>query len=233
MSKYLINEDFFENIDSEEKAYWLGFITADGYVNFRERGRSLEYLVAIDLHIQDKDHLEKLQKLITTKVLKIYKNGAYKKDSDFAERVRLSVYSSKMFHDLAKYNIIPRKTFFIQELPNIPDNLKHHFIRGYFDGDGSVYIGRTKYYSEKIKDYSFCEQLKVDICGTYNFLNSISKFLKIGDEHCITKEHRTKKDTWYLSFYSNKRAKEFFDIMYNDATVFLERKYNKFKEKII
>ena len=122
--KYKLNENFFDIIDTEEKAYWLGFIMADGCIN----GKSLQ----ITLNNQDRRHLIKFLENIESNY-KIYDYGDYS---------YLSIRSQKIVQTLSRYGIVPRKTFKTYFPKQITKNLQRHFIRGILDGDGCIHVGK-------------------------------------------------------------------------------------------
>ena len=141
--KHNCNEDYFEKIDSNEKAYWLGLLFADGYVRKRKpfNGKHKQGgVVGISLKNGDEYLLEKL--IIdfesTYRLTKQIKNNflSYK----------LEVNSSKMTDDLINLGCVPNKSLKLLP-PNLTDEFISHFIRGYFDGDGSIgkYGGRLKF----------------------------------------------------------------------------------------
>jgi hypothetical protein len=141
--KYNCNEDYFEKIDTNEKAYWLGLLFADGYVRKRKQcnGRHKQGgIVGISLKSGDEYLLEKLiiDLESTYKLTKQIKDGflSYK----------LEVNSSKMANDLINLGCVPNKSLILMP-PNLSDKFVPHFIRGYFDGDGSIgkYGGRLKF----------------------------------------------------------------------------------------
>lgn len=118
--RYSLDINFFENIDSEEKAYVLGFILADGYV-FRN---SLQ----ITLHKKDIDILESINKVLrSNSPIKIYRKNY----------VRLEVSSPKLIKDLLKYGMISGKSATLK-IPKISKNLMVYLWRGWIDGDGSI-----------------------------------------------------------------------------------------------
>lgn len=117
-----IKEDVFDTI-TEESAYWIGFLLADGNVYHPEK-RSKQ--LNIGLAKRDWEHLEKFKKFIGSNKLLYYgKNGVF-----------LSIYSNRIVEKLAEYGIIPRKSK-IAEVPEIFKN-NRHFWRGMVDGDGWV-----------------------------------------------------------------------------------------------
>lgn len=121
--KYTLNENFFENIDSEEKAYWLGFIAADGCV-------ADKYRLQIALAAKDKKHLEKLRNAIGSNApLKSHnKTTRGKRYPGFV----LKIGSRQMIQDLTHLNITPRKNFTLIPSP-IPNHLARHYWRGWMD----------------------------------------------------------------------------------------------------
>lgn len=218
------NENYFDIIDTEDKAYFLGFIYADGNVriNIHKKGYK-SYITSIAQ--MEKEPLEKFIKCI---------NGENIKISEYLSKNKTIVYSvslnsKTLFDSLVLNGCIPNKSL-ILEFPKINDNLINHFIRGYFDGDGSVFKTKNKV---KYKTHSaIYEYSGVSICGTYEFLselkNSISHFLK-GN---LYKEKRKSTNTWYLRFDSNKTTKIFYEYLYKESKTFLQRKKNKFEQLI-
>jgi hypothetical protein len=203
-------EDFFTNIDSEIKAYLLGFIAADGYVN--KEGR-----LAVGVSITDKYLPKLLQKFIspdTNLMYKKYTKGAINRK----EQVIFRVQSRLLCNDLIKYNIIPNKTIYEMTFKSLNQDMKKHFIRGYFDGDGSIYIA---------KDNS-------KVC--LNFTNSTSNILKEIKEYFqdilnfkLEEKISVKKNKYYvLAIYNRKDIIKFFNEIYLNSNYYLDRKYQKF-----
>lgn len=125
--KYYFNEDYFEKIDTESKAYFLGLLMADGYIATTER------FVTIALKNEDAYILEKLKKEVNSEA----PLGNKKKCT---QKV-LTLCSKKMVNDLKNLGLTRNKTFTLK-FPNIKTEYIRHFIRGYFDGDG--YIGERQ-----------------------------------------------------------------------------------------
>lgn len=114
--------DYFHCIDTEEKAYWLGFIASDGTVSISGR----QHAVRIDLQPRDLHWLERFRDTIAPG-MKITKHG----DRSYS----CGICSQKMVADLIALGIRPRKSWNL-EWPNVPDVLAIPFLLGYFDGDG-------------------------------------------------------------------------------------------------
>lgn len=137
--KYSYDKDYFKEINTEEKAYWLGFIYADGYVV----KTSLSAELGIELNIKDIDHLKKFNKSIAG-------NVEVKKRSRFDSRTNntynmcfIRFYSIQLVDNLINQGVFPNKHKDIK-FPKIKEDLVRHFIRGYFDGDGCIRIEEKK-----------------------------------------------------------------------------------------
>lgn len=203
-----IDEDFFEVIDSEEKAYWLGFFFADGYNNENLPG------IEMALAIEDKEHLEgfrdalKSDHLITERISKL--KGI---DKEYVS-ARFSIACKKLSQDLAKHGAIQAKSLVLKFPTTVPEHLEHHFIRGYFDGDGSVF-----------HDYNDrgCPQVKWMLLGTDVFLDAVIEKMDLPP-----KNHYYKKGNAYSLQYTAGHAKQIYDYLYEDATIYLSRKHQKF-----
>lgn len=195
-----------DNIDAEEKAYWLGFFYADAYNN-EKLGR-----IVIELQEQDKKHLQKCAKFFgqPRDPFIQYKNkGKY-----IAYRLELNskhltkVLADKGCHKAKSFNI-----FF----PNwLNQELIRHFIRGYFDGDGCIHIHQ--------------DQLNISIVSTKEFNEYLQKTLKeISVNSQMYFPERYSDNTCRLDFGGSRQVKRFCDWIYKDATIYLDRKYELFK----
>lgn len=125
LRKMSVNESFFNVIDTEEKAYWLGFLFADGYQNGWE--------IKINLSNIDQNHLEKFRQSLSAEHL--VKQHKTRKISSF------NVGSKLLCHALNKHGCVKAKSLIVQ-YPTIPNHLDRHFIRGVFDGDGCIYVSK-------------------------------------------------------------------------------------------
>lgn len=205
--KHKYDENFFETIDTEEKAYWLGFIMADGCVYNGSDANSLR--LQINLKGSDKDHLEKFQKSIKSN----YKIQL--KDVNGSPVSLLKVNSTKMCKDLMKLNVVQRKSI-ICEYPKINKKFDRHFIRGYFDGDGCLSIYNR---GERIC-YSF------SIVGGEKMLKTIQE--KIPYTVRFYKSNKHNVDT--IETGAKEDVVKILDWLYKNATIYLGRKYSKYKE---
>lgn len=133
--RYAVDLTYFESIDSPDKAYFLGFIAADGCVRRPSRGPSV---LSIRISSEDEEILIQFLKHLKSDipVLRSCYTTPWKgvqKEASF-----INVISDKFCKDLESYNVVERKTRCYEPAP-LPDDLKPHFMRGYFDGDGTVY----------------------------------------------------------------------------------------------
>lgn len=216
--KYSLNENYFEKLDSKDKAYFLGFIYADGFITKRNIGQSI-----LGLTLAEIEPIDKFKKYIQTDK----PVGFYKKTNSYSENsyeYKLALISDKLVSDIEKLGVVERKTL-ILTFPNIPEELIPHFIRGYFDGDGSVFLH---------KDYTDNEYLGINICGTKEFLTTLSKYIPFLEEgQCIYKEKRRETNCWNLKLASNIRSLELYHYLYKNCDdLYLSRKKEKFEKFI-
>jgi intein-encoded DNA endonuclease-like protein len=210
---YSFNEDYFEIIDSEEKAYLLGLITADGFIVNNFNTKKKRYVV--ELGVCDKELPEILLKAINGNQ-RIYEINMSKWGGNLIYRLTLA--SKKMVEDLINLGVGPKKSKTQTFAECVPDNLVRHYIRGIFDGDGTV--GIYKKNKKNSLQYMF------GISGTEQLIKRIQQeLLKIG----LPKNKIRKNSGRYLFQYGGKKhlleIKKYF---YDDANFYLKRKFDKF-----
>ena len=216
---YDYNENYFSEINTKDKAYWLGFIYADGFITKKAKGSPV-----FGMTLGEIEPLEKLNKYMdSNKPI-----GIYKKKNSYSEKsieYKLAFCSPKLVSDLEKWGVVENKTFKLK-FPNfLSPNLIPHFIRGYFDGDGSVYLHIQK---TKDKEYIF---LGSQFCGTKSFLSDLSKYINL--ETCLYKDSRKQTDCWRIQLNSNIRSLTLYHYLYNNCEdLFLSRKREKFENFI-
>lgn len=120
------DERFFEKIDTEEKAYFLGWLYSDGNVCKKMK------TISIDLHGKDMEILEKLNDLI------YFERKCYK----YREKAKLLLCRKIMCEDFLNKGCMPAKTYILKfpTIDQVPENLLPHFIRGLWDGDGTWFF---------------------------------------------------------------------------------------------
>lgn len=204
MGKYECNRSIFRKIETEEEAYWLGFILADGH---NSKNKSLR------IDIKDKGHLEKLSKLIYPDSDKLIKT----RDLGFGTVYYFHCGVHEIVENISKHGVVPNKSK-ITKLPILTNKMYRHFIRGLFDGDGSLSYSQDKNY----KRYIF------SIVGTYELMDGVKKIVKkecnidlgIGKMKTINRVYKK----------GNKQIISLLNWLYQDSTVYLERKFEKYQE---
>lgn len=215
--KFDIKSDFFETINSEEKAYFLGLLYADG--NLSKRG----YGITISLQYQDVGILNKLSNIIYGfEKIRIDSVDSLQNDGTILKRqyAVFNIYSKKMHKDLQNQGCPPDKAFIIK-FPEINDDLVRHFIRGIVDGDGCICVANKS-------------RPVIDITSNLEFLEGLEKWCTDKLNISFNKIQRRHKDrdnsTRNLQLTSFNQIKKFLDLIYVDSTVYLERKFEKYKE---
>lgn len=219
-----VKHDFFDNIDSEEKSYFLGFILADGCVILepkKKNGKIYSYAKRLCFcnSINDEEILKKMRDAVSPEsTLKVTHNA--KGATNRKPQINLRISSCQIINSLIEKNIKPNKTQDINfefDFSIIPEELTHHFIRGFFDGDG--------HYSNSSKSLRF-------ISTSLFFMNQISDIFKskIPGIKTSIRTSQNKNMITYTLILNGGYGKhiEMFNYLYKDATIFLSRKYNKF-----
>lgn len=210
--KNQVNEDYFKDIDSENKAYWLGFLFADGYVrkNHDKTGNEKGGYLELSLKIDDKYHVQNfLDDVGSTAPINeriIHLNGKEYK------AVRAFVSSIKFVNHLISHGCVEKKSLILTKPTGVPNELISHFVRGYFDGDGCV-----EFYPER-----YC--YRFSILGTKEVLEFIAESSNI--KSFQIRRDKDKK-CYELITNSKKDAEIFHNYIYEDKTIYLERKYQK------
>lgn len=215
--RYNVNHSYFEVIDTEEKAYWLGFLYADGCVRKTKSGSQL----ILKLSDKDKNHLnlfktniESEHKIINSQNKTISKKGTPSISNNCVIRIN----SDKLIQDLITQGCIPKKTFIIDK-PNIPEKFYKDFLRGYYDGDGNFFYN-DKSKMAVITIVSASEKFRKFI------IEVISKIPNIGNIH-EDKEKYTIKITNIVGIIG------FLSYIYDGSKIELTRKkeyYEKYRE---
>lgn len=206
--KYEINETIFEKCDSPEKAYWIGFIMADGCVSISHRG---EYLLVIRLKNGDKNHLEKFRQFLSVNI-PIKERWITGGNAKPRKDASISISRKKIVDSLKQYGIVPRKTG-KEQIKNIPQEYHSDFIRGYFDGDGCLLRAKKT------------GQLSLQIaCASKLFIQSIQEILI---KHCnLLKTKLPHRSNCYkLTYGGNLQVPRIFNYLLQNSDVKLERKY--------
>ena len=206
--KYTLNEDAFKQITSES-AYWLGFIAADGCIS--ATGSQTEpKVLTFNLNVRDKGHLEKFKKFVSSNaIIKEQPGTGYGKGTIIAH---LEINSRKMVADLQALGIEQHKSNILKP-PLIEPEYHKDWIRGYIDGDGSITILSNG-------------KAQIAVEGTKEVLTFIKTFLTPDQEKILGKRHlELNTNNYNLHYGGTNKIVELLHKIYDDATIYLERKY--------
>jgi intein/homing endonuclease len=211
--KYQYDYDFFSSPLTEYSAYWIGFIAADGYVS--DDGKA----VGITLKKDDFEHLKKFNKCLGGNIPTTFRT---RKSSDYngktfpvREQCTIRIYNKEMVKDLNAYGIVPRKSLVLKFNNFESDYLTWCYIRGYFDGDGSVYYDKRS------------NQLRTKITsGSLDFRKSFCEFLnKFGIKTYMTGQG----EGLDCGITGKESTRIFLSKMYDNSSIHLDRKYKKYQ----
>ncbi len=198
------NQDYFNVIDTEDKAYFLGLLFADGNV-YMKRNR-----VQITLANEDSYILDKFNQCINSSAKLYLDREIYSK---------LILDSKPLCQALIRLGCVERKSLTL-DFPSeeqVPKHLLHHFIRGYFDGDG--HISKDK---KLINPY-----YHINITSSESFIKTLRSILISKDINLagVYKRYKDKEVSAYTMYVKSKSVEAFTNYIYKDATIFLERKH--------
>lgn len=203
-----VNEKYFDEVDNFKKAYWLGFIMADGYT-YKTPNRE-KYELAIKIKSIDIDHLKEFAKDIEFPEEKIT-TGSGKRNGNINYYCSLRTYNTHLVTTVMnKHKIVQNKTY-VQCLPDsIPEEYISDFIRGYWDGNGSI----------KKSGWSACTM-------SYQLIESFAKYFdKNNIEYTIRKELCKSGNYLHLIRIRSKSHEDFIELIYPPEKYALKRKYD-------
>lgn len=204
--KYTYNENCFNQLN-EQSCYFLGYLFADGCLldkTFK--------CVKLTLALEDINILEKFKLFLGTNapILTYRSNKGF-----YNSTVRIN--NIKIYNKLKELKLEPRKSLILKFPDYLPDEMLSHFMRGFFDGDGCICLKNGKIF----------KYLHLNLVSSYDFL---FKYREILEKKCsINRRKIIKRDNIYLLDITRKRdLLKIKDFLYKNATIYLERKKNKF-----
>ena len=202
---YPRNEYYFSKIDTEEKAYWLGFLYADGCVHSNNN--------EVSINITDREHVEKFKTAIGAVNHKITETND-KRFTNAKTLYQFTIKDEQLHKDLIQWGCVPQKSLLLNKIPNIPRDFISHFIRGYFDGDGSLH------YLQGTNNY------RISFIGTKDFLNDIQKELSTN----VSLYYGSSGKAYQLSISGRKQVERILNYLYKDSQekTRLNRKYQTY-----
>jgi hypothetical protein len=205
--KYVCDDNYFSKIDSHEKAYWLGFLTADGSVSKDDNE------ISIGLSYRDIEHLEKFKVAIRSDS-KIYIYDSIVKGNTH-KCSKFCFYSAQMKIDLAYHNVVPNKSETLKISTKIPKQFTNSYLLGIIDGDGSFYIDPDG-------------QMHFSLIGSKSEIESIQSIIvakcKVS-KNKIQQEKRSEQ-MWYLNYGGNAVVNRIVNYLYKSSPIYLKRKHD-------
>lgn len=201
---YSFNEHIFNNIDSHEKAYWLGFIAADGSI--------FKNTLKIGLSAKDINHLDKFKKFLnSTHPIKIFNPVIKNKKYSSCE---FSINSDILVNDLKKHEILNKKSKILNPA-KINEEFLNSYILGIVDGDGCFSVDKKN-------------QIKLNVISSLSMCEFIMEIFVKNTGITKTKIVAEKRSAgmYYCYFGGNKKIKNIIDFLYKNKITYLERKYN-------
>lgn len=190
-----LNKDAFKFIDTEEKAYWLGFLSADGCIH---NGH-----INITLQERDKAHLEKFKNFLNF-------NGKITEERQGNKRYyRISVGNRTLYEDLISLGCTEKKSLTITPCDKVPVEFIYDYIRGYWDGDGGI-----SYSAKNNRWQAYCTSTK-------EMLSFFIEKMQINTKPFL--EHRC-LNTYRIHFNGRINVYNKMSLLYDKATIYLDRK---------
>ena len=219
--KYTCNIEYFKDINTEEKAYWFGFIYGDGYLT------QTQNTLRFGLSIMQPDylHMVKFKNAINfdgnINTYEVSSSG-YKIGTKYC---RIIISDDIFSKNLVSHGLVEHKSNIMKAPIGIPEELVRHWIRGFMDANGSIMITKNKdndNYSyqigftstEEVLDYIQSYLLK------YKAINRTYQYRKRKKDHIVTQ----------LAFGGNYQVKQFLDFIYENANIWLDRKHERYLE---
>lgn len=221
VSRFIGDENFFDIIDSEIKAYLLGFFAADGHIEKRKDYDS--YTLRVGVQLNDYHILKLYTKYISQEtVISCKKNMA-----------TIAITSKKIGEDLLKLGYDNQKTYTAKKLPCLDEHVMRHFIRGYFDGDGSVIL-RARRVRNRLSGYN--REFSITAFNK-SVLDDIASYLKVNCKieekspivHTLKGRKANFKTSYSLVVNSKESLEKIYNYLYDNATFFFKRKRDKFE----
>lgn len=207
--KKSIDSQYFHDIDCEEKAYWLGFLFADGYIDHTNG-------IELSLKKHDKKHLSKFKQALHSQHTISLKTIILNDKEHYA--YRLCFKDTQIANDLKSLGCINKKSKIVQ-MPDLNSlELYRHFLRGYCDGDGSIYI----HHQCKFCMISFTTGSKYMAFAIRDFALEV-----LGIHMCVTMKHGT-TDVFKIQTSARTESAKLLHYLYDNCSIYLDRKYKQY-----
>lgn len=234
MPSYKANFNYFDKIDTPDKAYWLGFIWADGYIAKRERKQPngcvrIEYNLKLELQESDASHVQKFLDCIESNYpVHFYQSNGFNKEPRLEARAFVTnLHLCSLLYE--EYGIVPRRHDISLVIKAIPKEYEKYFILGVFDADGS-FVAYQGAYGQK---------MNITFGGSESLLHFIESHLTTNEiilkadtgsgQRKLHQRHEGKDGTWRtLNFAGKQQCMKIINYLYKDSPIYLDRKYQKY-----
>lgn len=218
-SKYYYRKNYFRDIVTPNQAYWFGFMYADGNVS-KEKGKPNTYSVSISLSACDEAHLKNFNKDIdgNVSVTKKYSESICNGRVAKGDVCSLRLYCSEMAIDLINHGCCPNKSLIKTAPSGIPPFLMRDFIRGYFDGNGSISSSFNKNINRSYRKVTIAS-------GSIEFVKWLSSYLSNAG---FNNSYYPDGSKCYKIQISAKSIIGFLEYIYKDSERYLNRKFDKY-----
>lgn len=210
--KYNIDEEYFNIIDTPNKAYVLGLFYSDGTVSKKTS------TITLSLQERDVDILRKIQLDMKSNHPLVYVK-LNDKNPNWSNQYSFSISNRPLHDSLIKQGVIPNKSLILKFPENLNVSLYRHFIRGYMDGDGFISKNPKEKRISMVGTRDFCEGVK----------NIIENELQVHCSICLC-HGNSDSPTRTLRIAGGKQVKKFLDWLYEDAQLYLNRKYKVYND---
>ena len=214
--KHFYKADYnkFEIIDNPEKAYWLGFLAADGCLYTGNGQKARGAFLYINIHSKDRNHLEKFKKFMNSdiQIKDTIQNQGFSNNTPMS---KITFNGNKLVQDCINKGVTPNKSLTLKP-PIIPEKFYLPFILGYFDGDGSIF------YLEAEKIFG------INIVGTKEMLEWINNILHISTH--LEQRVKTEKNTYLIRCGGTNKPYQIMKKLYDSTNIHLDRKYQIYKQ---
>ncbi|MFI5113512.1 MAG: hypothetical protein ACHP7J_00105 [Terriglobales bacterium] len=210
---YTVNHSFFSNIDTEEKAYVLGFVSADGWVSDKR------HLLGIALSSRDRSHLEKINNAMnSTYPIHFQDTGRItKRENRPITLSKISILSRQIVSDLASLGVVERKSLIIAPPTFLSREMERHYWRGMVDGDGSIHVMKSSY-GKKNPLWSICL-----VSGSPHMLPRFAEFVQREIQHTVRVKQKRAR-LYSASLVGLELPQRLVRLLYENSTIFLDRK---------
>lgn len=209
--KYTLNQHYFDEIDTSNKAYILGLLFADGYNSNKS--------IALSLQEQDKELLDKINSEIDSNRPLLFIDYS-KRNGNCKNQYRLTITNKYIVTQLSSLGVIKNKSLVLTFPEYIDSSLLPHFLRGYIDGDGHIH--KTEHRVQFIGTLEFCSIAAEKIQDCLHIHCGIYKAKK-----------ESLSNTYILQIAGKQQVQCFLNYIYNDAELFLNRKYQIYQERYV